>query len=94
MKDYPQFFKSGRQDSFRAKLKNIGQPKQIRLLLEVTGKTDEEIRWHLDHVITNFEKKETHLLPSRLNSLIHKLYYIINFLVINGFIHRKKEFLI
>ena len=67
MKDFPQFFKSGRQDSFPAKLRNIGQPKQIRLLLEVTGKTNEEIKWHLDHVIINL-KTEIHLF-----TFLHRL---------------------
>jgi hypothetical protein len=51
MKDFSQCFKSGRQDSFGAKLKNIGQPKQIRLKIEITGDDNEDIKWHLDHVI-------------------------------------------
>ena len=50
MKDFPQCFKSARQDSFRAKLRSIGKPKQIRLNLEVTGIDNEDIKWHLDHV--------------------------------------------
>ena len=56
MKDFPQCFKSARQDSFRAKLRSIGQPKQIRLNLEVTGADSEDIKWHLDHV----NSKEKH----------------------------------
>jgi hypothetical protein len=56
MKDFPQCFKSARQDSFRAKLRNIGKPKQIRLKLEITGHDTEEIKWHLDHVNTLQQK--------------------------------------
>jgi hypothetical protein len=52
MKDFPQCFKSSRQDSFPAKLRNIGKPKQIRLKLEITGHDNEDIKWHLDHVNT------------------------------------------
>lgn len=50
MKDFPQCFKSSRQDSFPAKLRNIGKPKQIRLKLKITGHDNEEIKWHLNHV--------------------------------------------
>jgi hypothetical protein len=49
--DFPQCFKSGRQDSFPAKFRNIGQPKQIRLKLDLKGQENEDIKWHLDHVI-------------------------------------------
>lgn len=57
MRDFPQCFKSGRQDSFRAKLRNIGKPQQIRLILEIQGDDDNEhdIKWELDHVTINFE---------------------------------------
>lgn len=51
MKEFPQYFKSSRQDSFRVELRNIGKPKQIRLIMEVNGQEKtEDIKWHLDHV--------------------------------------------
>jgi hypothetical protein len=56
MKDFSDCFKSGRQDSFRAILKNIGQPKQIRLKLDITGDDNEKIKWHLNHVIIQRKK--------------------------------------
>lgn len=48
--DFPQCFKSGRQDSFATKLKNIGLPKQIRLILDVQNEQKLDLKWHLDHV--------------------------------------------
>ena len=48
--DFPQCFKSGRHDSFAAKLKNLGQPDHIRLILDVPSESPKEIKWHLDHV--------------------------------------------
>ena len=51
MKDFPQGFKSSRQDSFRTELRDIGKPKQIRLIMEVDGQeNNEDVKWHLDHV--------------------------------------------
>ncbi|CAF3685342.1 unnamed protein product [Rotaria sp. Silwood1] len=54
MKDFPQYFKSGRQDSFRTKFRNIGKPKQIRLILELRGHDDDDddddIKWQLDYI--------------------------------------------
>ena len=61
MEDFPQCFKSSRQDSFPAKLRNIGKPNQIRLKLEITGLDTEDIKWHLDHVNT-FEKQKKNIL--------------------------------
>lgn len=56
MKDSPQGFKSSQQGSFRVELRDIGKPKQIRLMMEVTGQEkNEEIKWHLDHVNTIFK---------------------------------------
>lgn len=56
MGDFSQCFKSGRQDSFRVKLRNIGTPQRIRLILEIARNDDdkdddEDIKWRLDHVI-------------------------------------------
>ncbi|CAF5127266.1 unnamed protein product, partial [Rotaria socialis] len=42
MKDFPQHFKSGQHDSFRTKLRNIGTPQKIRLILEITGNDDDD----------------------------------------------------
>ncbi len=62
MREFPQCFKSGRQDSFRAKLKNIGKPKQIRLILETTEDKNVDIKWHLDYVITEGKKNNSFLV--------------------------------
>ena len=48
--DFPQCFQSDRQDSFAAKLRHIGQPKQIRVMLDIEGDLHEDIKWHLDRV--------------------------------------------
>ncbi|CAF3632135.1 unnamed protein product [Rotaria sordida] len=66
MKDFPQYFKSGRQDSFRTKLRDIGKPKQIRLILEITGNDDDDddddddIKWQLDHIELIDPKTQSH----------------------------------
>lgn len=54
--DFPQCFKSGRHDSFAAKLKNLGQPEHIRLMLDVPPESSKEIKWHLDHVGHRLER--------------------------------------
>ncbi|CAF4689781.1 unnamed protein product, partial [Rotaria sp. Silwood2] len=66
MRDFPQYFKSDRQHSFRSKLRNIGKPKQIRLILELTGNDDDDddddddIKWQLDHVELIDPKTQSH----------------------------------
>lgn len=51
IEDFPQCFQSNRPGSFRVKLQNIGKPKQIQFTLEVEGYDDEDIKWHVDHVM-------------------------------------------
>jgi len=55
MKEFNQHLKSNKQYEFSVKLKNIGQPEQIRLKIQTTDDEDddedeEDIKWHLDHV--------------------------------------------
>ncbi|UJR16504.1 hypothetical protein I4U23_003406 [Adineta vaga] len=50
MRDYPKCFKSGREDTFQIQLRNIGKPKQVRLLLQIADVDTDEIKWHLDHI--------------------------------------------
>jgi hypothetical protein len=57
MKKFKQIFKSEKQYVFSVKLKNIGQPEQIRLKMQKTDdndddddEDDDDIKWHLDHV--------------------------------------------
>ncbi|CAF3277422.1 unnamed protein product [Rotaria socialis] len=63
MKDFPQHFKSGQHDSFRTKLRNIGTPQKIRLILEITGNDDDDnddIKWQLDHIELIDPKTQSH----------------------------------
>jgi PLAT/LH2 domain len=66
MKDFPQGFKSSKQDSFRTELRDIGKPKQIRLIMEVNGQEkNEDIKWHLDHVNISQSNSNHHSLSFR-----------------------------
>nr|WP_295672679.1 hypothetical protein [Sphingomonas sp.] len=60
MNDFPQCFQSDRQDSFAAKLRHIGQPKQIRVMLDVEGDLHDQIKWHLDRVCSSLLRHSFH----------------------------------
>ncbi|CAF0845811.1 unnamed protein product [Adineta steineri] len=60
MRDFPQCFKSGRQDLFKIKLRDIGKPKQIRLKLEITDLINDDIKWHLDYIELIDSENESH----------------------------------
>ena len=49
-----QCFKSGKQDSFKDKFTDIGQPKQIKLKFEINQQDKQDVKWHLDHVNSYF----------------------------------------
>jgi len=65
-----QCFQSGRQDSFAAKLTNIGQPEEIQLILFVEQLDDDDendrngiskIKWHLDCIELIDPETQNHL---------------------------------
>ncbi|CAF4952448.1 unnamed protein product, partial [Rotaria socialis] len=48
---------------FRTKLRNIGTPQKIRLILEITGNDDDDnddIKWQLDHIELIDPKTQSH----------------------------------
>lgn len=62
-KQFKKYFKTDKQYSFTVKLKDIGQPEQIRLKIQTTENDDDEeeeddIKWHLDHVDKILIKKK------------------------------------
>ncbi|CAF0986911.1 unnamed protein product [Adineta ricciae] len=58
MREYPQCFKSGREDTFQIELRDIGKPKQIRLLLQTEDEEKDIIKWHLDHIeLTDVDRR-------------------------------------